>query len=548
MIRISTLILLASLFSSCTYYLGPNRWAKTFNNNPIDIPQEILSVKFQSNDTTLLDEKSLAKKANQKLITYSTKFEDTILDVRVAFAKLLLQQDLDYVNESILQFKAWGTTGTSGKLNKKGDYDFSQIQFINLVWYFKQSPDILYPATATHIINHLVIDNGSKSTLKAPNTMGLIRETENHILMKEISRYLKNQWLYEKDQTLAYNNQENGMTDFLKAHLEEMKKTGFYEFNANPYISYTFEALHVLYNHSEDDALKQLAKEVMDAENWQYALGSFQFKKYGPFRRRMSRESITSLFGDRHGVLIRAELAKANNELIKEEDLPCCFDKTVIPATSSYLLPISTKAYIENTPSTYYAKIGHGLKASPEIYFGTPSYLLSAGGLRFGKRSQIVPRPLSLFLDDDATDIQECFHIKGKGKLNKWNNTGLYQNLMVGESPVHIPEQYAPFKTIGIWEIYQAYADQDIFICVYSQKDFGVLYVGDKAYEKTLALNQSVKTLKKSFSFSSETQISYNVSANKKWVLKETPEGIKSRKFKKWQRFEVSFKDNYSIK
>ncbi len=548
MMRLIFCLTLPAFLTSCTYYLGPNRWENSFNDEPFVVPHKTAVDELPNDNIFVISKESLAKRAKTKLTTYSTKFEDTTLNVRVVYEKLLLGDEIEKVNNTILKFKAWGTTGTSSKLNKKGDYDFAQIQFINLVWYFKDSPEILFPATAEHIIHHLIIDNGSKNTPKAPKVFGLIRETENHILMKEISRYLKNQWLFEQDGLAINNNSVNGMKDFLIEHLTAMKKTGFYEFNANPYLSYTFEALHVLYNHSKDPELQQLSKEVMDAENWQYALGSYQLKKYSPFRRRMSRVSISKLYGDRHGVLIRVELAKSNKQVYSAEDLPCCFDRTIITATSAYRLPIQTKAFIDKKPNSYYAKIGHGLKASPEIYYGTSSYLMSAGGLRFGKRSQIVPRPLSLFLNDDAKDIKDCFHIEGNGKLNNWNNTGVYPGLMVGKHAVHIPSQYHAIDTIRDWQIYKPYSDKQLFVCVLSQENLGIIYIGNENYTDILLMNPLTKRLQTQFSWNAQETIKYKLSAKRKWVIKKAPSGSSKRKFKKWRRFDIDFGEAYSSK
>lgn len=539
--RILLFSISASFLFSCTYYIGPNRWAKSFPDDPVIVPHSIEVDILTYDASKLLDIPSLQNAASGNIESYSDKYKDTVLDPRIIFAKLLLKEDIKFINETILKYEAFGTTGTSHKLNKKGDYDFRQIIFTQIVWYFKDAPEILFPATAEHIIDKLIIDNGFKPTLKAPKVFGLIRETENHILMKETARYLKNQWLFNKNPLPKYNNTANGMSVFLIAHLQEMKKTGFFEFNANPYISFTFEALHVLYNHSNDTKIKELAKEVMDAENWQYALGSFDLKKYSPFRRRMNRASETSLIADRHSILIRAELAKSDGVILSEDELQCCYDRTLITTTSTYQLPIQIKATIEVKPSQYYAKIGHGLKASPELYSGTPLYLMSAGGIRFGKRSQITPRPLSVILHDNVYDIEECFHIKGSGKLNQWNNTGLYKNLIVGNQEVSVPDSYTAIMIDGIWTIYKVYPDEELYVCVHSSPKFGALFIGDANYNNVLAMNQSSKVLKHQFCLADQQIVSYNTKTKKKWVIKKTPEGAIKRKFKRWPRFDVRF-------
>ena len=261
------LVFLFLFFSSCTYYLGPNKWANRFEQNTKQQKSINLNTLSQEEieDNISMFKEQLEDFSNRNHVIWSEKYGDTVLNPRVIFVKLLLKKEVFQVNTDILKFKAWGTTGTSGLVNPKGDYDFNEILWTKILWYFNDQPEILLPQVAQHIIDYLIIDNGSEPEHKAPNTLGLLRETENHILMKETSRYLKNQWLFEHGYTAAeYNNKLNGMDEFFIHHLEEMNTTGFFEFNANPYISLTFEALHVIYNYVDNDEIQKLCKQIMD--------------------------------------------------------------------------------------------------------------------------------------------------------------------------------------------------------------------------------------------------------------------------------------------
>ena len=530
-------LLLIVSFSSCTYYLGPNKWAKRFPETPVVFPEKVKKQALTQQEKMELGTDLFEHWANKKYIGHSNKHDCETIRVRPLLARLLLEKDIEQVNDDILKFEAWGTTGTSSKLNPKGDYDFTEIHWANLLWQFADKPNLLYPKTQEHIIHKLIIDNGSKPDKKAPKTLGLIRETENHILMKETSRYLKNQWLFiYSGQNPENDNTLNGMEAFLIEHLEEMLKTGFYEFNANPYMSFTLEALHVLHDHAHSNEVKHLTKQILDAENWQYALGSFNMNRYAPFRRRMSRVSITTLNEDRHRTFIQIYLAKHYGTSIHKDDFICCNDKALIPLLSDYQLPEQTVQFIKEKPKSYYAKIGHGMKASPEIYYGTPDYLLSAGGLKYGNRSQISPRPITLFLNDGATDINDCFHIPGSGKLNDWNNTGVYKNFAVGNHNVVIPKQYTPIETIGHWQIFKPYENKNLFIHVFNEDGFGLLYIDELRSAVWNNLFESEFFLRKTEEF-----ISYNINSKRKWVIK-TGNGKKlDRNFDKWQRIDVKF-------
>ncbi|MCB9257276.1 MAG: hypothetical protein H6579_09110 [Chitinophagales bacterium] len=530
------------LFSSCTYYIGPNRWAHSFPEKEYVVPNDEAQFRYKSSENKYLFEEVFQQQAQRNYIQWSTKFQDTVLDTRVILAKLLSFQDIEQVNADIMRFKAWGTTGTSSKLNKKGDYDFSELVWSYIVWQFKEEPSILFPATAQHIIDNLIIDNGSKTELRAPKTLGLIRETENHILMKEGSRYLKNQWLFDQTGLAQYDNKLNGMEKFLIDHLHEMKKTGFYEFNATPYISYTLDALHLIYNFAESEEIKNLAKEVMDAENWQYALGSYDYKRFAPFRRRMEHINDKGLFDDRHGTYIRMEMTKINHDNVALNNLPCCYDRVGLVGLSSYRLPEQTARFIEDKPNSYLAKIGHGIKASPEIYYGSSAYLLSAGGLRWGKKSQISPRVTALFLDDDAKTIEECFHIPGKGNPNQWNNTGVYRNFAVGNQNVQVPSAYLPKECFNAWTVYLVDSDLELHVCVYNAPNFGLIYIHEGTdYKKVLAENSTLNKVKSNFYFSETEYLNYEVKANKKWVIRKINGEKQLRRFGKWPRFDVDF-------
>jgi hypothetical protein len=93
---------------------------------------------------------------------------------------------------------------------------------------------------------------------------GLLEETENHILMSETSRYLKNQLItssedqgytdkapHEYDDN-EYNNQESGFNDWIRHHLKGFMASGFNEYNSNTYSGYSISALSNLYDFAQD--------------------------------------------------------------------------------------------------------------------------------------------------------------------------------------------------------------------------------------------------------------------------------------------------------
>ena len=92
----------------------------------------------------------------------------------------------------------------------------------------------------------------------------------------------------------------------------------------------------------------------------------------------------------------------------------------------SYQLPDQIVDWVKNKPLQYFIQMGHGAKASPEIYSGGPGFLISAGGVYQGKRSLIVARPITLLIGDDAQNLNEVSRTNSNQKVlyNKFQFSG----------------------------------------------------------------------------------------------------------------------------
>ena len=78
---------------------------------------------------------------------------------RAALSKLLMGKDMEEVNRSLRSVKPWKDSGSTWPLHPFGDYDFDEIDFIALLYTFRGQPDKLYPETARHIVDTLLIEN-----------------------------------------------------------------------------------------------------------------------------------------------------------------------------------------------------------------------------------------------------------------------------------------------------------------------------------------------------------------------------------------------------
>lgn len=126
-----------------------------------------------------------------------------------------------------------------------------------------------------------------------------IGETENHILMILTARYLTNQLLYQRDNDLKYDNRRNGMdwvdgewkrvgpdcTGLLLILLGWMLRNDFSEYNAKPYQRYTRLALLNLCSYAYDHEVRLAARMVLDYISAHVAVSSNDLRRLVPFRR-----------------------------------------------------------------------------------------------------------------------------------------------------------------------------------------------------------------------------------------------------------------------
>ena len=462
---------------------------------------------------------------------------------RIMLAKLFIGRDVPEVNSTILKLYPWGVSGTSWAGNKKGDYDFTITPLTTILYLFGDKEDILWRDAKEHLLNKLLIEDGNAFRTKAPHTWNLIPETENHILMTEGSRYLKNRWIMlHGNKNPYYNNISNGMEEKMIGFLNNLQKKGLFEYNSNPYLAYTITALLNLEAFASDE-IRAKARDVLDYINWCYALGSFNGKHFPPMRRRYEKEGIKDLETDYHSAMIQSWMSFKNDFPINKKISPGEVH-TLIPACMPYRLPDTTAMMIMQKSSPYFAMIGHGKWSCPELYAGDKSYLLSAGGSNQGKLSQVVARPIVLLLKDSAHLLKDAFHMFGPGKnFMEWNNTGVFKNFACTSGPVHIPSSYTPYATKGEWSVFNI-TDTTALI-IYSSDQFGLMHIvnmkaSEQLLKEIILLNPDDALLKKTFKTIDENQIEYDVYARKnKWVIKSYNNLNINRDFHSWKLIET---------
>ena len=125
-----------------------------------------------------------------------------------------------------------------------------------------------------------------------------IGETENHILMIATARYLTNQLLYQRDHNPVHDNRRNGSedapdcTEFLLMLLRNILQDDFSEYNAKPYQTYTRSALLNLCSYAYDHDVRLAARMVLDYISAHIAVSSNDLRRMVPFRRRNEEDKF----------------------------------------------------------------------------------------------------------------------------------------------------------------------------------------------------------------------------------------------------------------
>ncbi len=459
---------------------------------------------------------------------------------RVLLAKLANGVDVEAANDYLRSIEPWSGAGSTWAFHR-GDYDFSLVTLTTLLYMFGNQPDRLFPETREHLLNVLLNQDGGHPLVTAPRTFGLILDTENHHLMTEGSRYLKNQWLTihgtpEERANPRYNNRENGMEVWLVAYLEEMLHEGVYEFNSRPYIGYTLQALLNLEAYPESEQIRSLARYLLDIINLQYALGSLDLRRYPPFRRQYRRAEDTALNSDAHTAYMRIWTGSA----IEEASSYSSF--MLLAELLPYRLPVKVRDWTLSKPKSYFVRYGRGSSACPELYSGGPGYLISAGGANRGWRSRIIARPVTLMLADGETDITRCFHIPGKGHWRRWNTTGVYRNFAVANAPAVVPEQYKATAAEDGWQIFCIQGNIPLAIAVYTSDDLGIIVLFPDAKETPTELlavlkekNPEPEVLRGKFIGLDGDVLEYDPEAPKgTWVMKSHNNNMLDRDYDAW--------------
>ena len=263
-----------------------------------------------------------------------------------------------------------------------------------------------------------------------------IGETENHILQIMTARYLANQLLYQRSHEAQYDNRRNSRADWLFpggmlfpdrpapspwpgscAHLlleilQGFLRNDFSEYNAKSYQRETRNALLNLSSYAYDHEVRLAARIVLDYLSAHFAVSSNDLRRLLPFRRRNEAvhgrnahdgsgymtcgvlewqdgaDSMAAVFAVLAGNLRIYQAAVPGKDGKPDKaawSVPDTGEDQLQDALHDYRLPPSIHdLLVHDSNRRYYQRlrryIGDSANDNAEIFAGSASYLITAGG------------------------------------------------------------------------------------------------------------------------------------------------------------------------
>jgi len=332
-----------------------------------------------------------------------------------------------------------GADGAFSLEGAEGNYDMSEMHLLPMVY---RHYDDLSPAARDLLITLLLkwgrihrprVDDTftrsgnpndwSRAGFVSPLAYHVdIGETENHILMIVTARYLTNQLLFQREPADEYDNRRNGGINhtqscfsLLLTLLRNILRGDFSEYNAKSYQSETRWALLNLCTYAYDHEVRLAARMVLDYISARIAVSTNDLRRLVPFRRRLNNDSgahdsrgfmtVGLLDAAPAGGLKGADpmgpyfAMQAGN--VRAYEMPHAAGPPpfgikdggadlAIEVLSDYRLPRSihdlfvtdqSRRFFQRLHRTIRDEVGGNRNCdNMEIYAGSPSYLITAGG------------------------------------------------------------------------------------------------------------------------------------------------------------------------
>jgi hypothetical protein len=278
-------------------------------------------------------------------------------------------------------------------IDRFGDWDAVMKGLIVIMYRYRHK---LGSDVYTHVLHELLNERGSRPAgADVVDDLPIALETENHVLMIESARYLTNQLLYlegwQSGQRLdQYDNQMNGMEEWMLRHLQVFLQHDFWEFNSKPYQRYSMAALQNLYDFAWDHRVNTAARMVLDYVSAKTAVSSHGLRRAVPVRRLRELADITGLWGDKTDAqTARMTVLSGHTPRLADVSPPghahvYAMDQMLLAGLCTYRVPDMVLETLMNKAHPYYQQFHHGdhdnIPGGIEIYASDSTFLISAGG------------------------------------------------------------------------------------------------------------------------------------------------------------------------
>ncbi|HEX6795050.1 MAG TPA: choice-of-anchor D domain-containing protein [Casimicrobiaceae bacterium] len=337
-------------------------------------------------------------------------------------------------------------------------------------------------------------------------------ETENHINNIYVAQYLANQLWFDETGDPKYDNSRNGYRPALLNRLKAFVRNDFVEYNSHPYQDYTLTALLNLYSFADDAAVKSAAKMILDYVSAKVAVSSNDARRSTPFRRRNedSHKCDELVLQNCHDPATAFYMMLAGNTDILE-NVPDILPSSHAPddyalefqwvsATNYRLDPLLLDLFVNRAHRNFYQFFHYSnTGTNDELYFGSPSYLLSAGGHPADYAyTADVPFPLSLITGEHpgkssdlgipvATTLMPTGELHSREQMIRFSepneNMCVAPNFACGQNPVIGSGYPAGVQVVdGNWTFIDkgaAAGSYGYYVALYQQDGFGFLEVHD---------------------------------------------------------------------
>lgn len=313
---------------------------------------------------------------------------------RTMISRLIYKTDLAAVSANLLRedFVPWNP-GTniaisSWACQRVGDYDFVLQALIAMAMIDDEAGQTLLTPEARDKLRHVLL---SQRGVKHHEKFGLekcpfvtVTDSENHILMTEVARYLTNQ-LDSQDPgaTEVSDNARNGFDDWMLLHLSNFLRNDFDEVNSRPYQAFTLIALANLTSYAKSPRVQLSARMVLDYLAAKTAIQSSGLRRSMPFRRQKPYRNANSLMdGDSAMSFFAADVGNFKFlELMQPNATSLTFEGNdyvlFMAAADRYeVSPTVLNLFFDRTEPIF-ERIKH---RDVEIYAASKSFLISAGG------------------------------------------------------------------------------------------------------------------------------------------------------------------------